>query len=300
MSDVRTLVRSGLRELGWAMIALGILTLLLAAYLVWGTRAMEARSQASLRHGFDASIAAHARDVRRPHGDRSPHEEGWATSRATVGAIDELRIPTIGLDAFVVDGVSEQDLMLGPGHYPGTAYPGQAGNVAIAGHRTTYGAPFFSLDAVHVGDRILLTDRLGQRFVYRVARPPFVVPPTDTAVLGATSTAQLTLTTCTPAYWATSRLVVVARLDPSRRMPPIRPALDARIALAAVTPTPSEGSQLWLWIGLVAVLWLAIRTAARVFAGGSRVLMVGGAVAALGVVLWFTFASVAGVLPSTI
>ena len=62
------------------------------------------------------------------------------------GALAHLVIPRIGVNVYVVQGVSDEDLRRGPGHYPQTALPGQVGNAAIAGHRTTYGAPFYSLN----------------------------------------------------------------------------------------------------------------------------------------------------------
>jgi sortase A len=102
-------------------------------------------------------------------------------------------------------------LQEGPGHYPGTPLPGQAGNVAIAGHRTTFGAPFFRLNEVHSGDLVYLTDALGTTWVYSVIRQ-FVVAPSDVAVLDATRAPELTLTTCNPRFEATSRLVVRAAL----------------------------------------------------------------------------------------
>ena len=120
-------------------------------------------------------------------------------------------IPAIGVDRYVVQGVSEADLQMGPGHYPGTPLPGQAGNVAIAGHRTTFGAPFFRLNEVHRGDLVYLTDTSGTTWVYSVVRQ-FVVAPSDVAVLDATRAPELTLTTCNPRFEATSRLVVRAVL----------------------------------------------------------------------------------------
>ncbi len=82
-------------------------------------------------------------------------------------ALARIEIPTIGLDAKVVSGVQPADLKNGPGHYPDTPMPGQLGNSAIAGHRTTYGQPFYRLDEVEPGDEIVLTTVQG-RFVYRM------------------------------------------------------------------------------------------------------------------------------------
>jgi len=140
---------------------------------------------------------------------RSPTEELPVTPPG--GALEHLVIPVIGVDRYVVQGVAEADLQMGPGHYPGTPLPGQAGNVGIAGHRTTFGAPFFRLNEVHSGDLVYLTDTLGTTWVYRVVSQ-IVVAPSDVAVLDPTRAPELTLTTCNPRFEATSRLVVRAVL----------------------------------------------------------------------------------------
>lgn len=115
----------------------------------------------------------------------------------------------------VLDGVTLDDLARGPGHYPGTALPGRPGNFAIAGHRTTHGAPFFHLDALRSGDLVLVTDRRGRHYTYEVAAERLVLP-TDTWVIGrdplGTGRPTLTLTTCNPRFSAAERLVVHAQL----------------------------------------------------------------------------------------
>jgi sortase A len=125
--------------------------------------------------------------------------------------VDHLVIPAIGVNRYVVQGVAENDLQQGPGHYPGTPLPGQRGNVGIAGHRTTFGAPFFRLNEVVPGDLIYLTDTSGTTWVYSVQRE-WVVAPTDVGVLDPAHKAELTLTTCNPRFEAVSRLVVRAQL----------------------------------------------------------------------------------------
>jgi len=127
------------------------------------------------------------------------------------GALDHLVIPSIGVDRYVVQGVDENDLQEGPGHYPGTPLPGELGNVGIAGHRTTFGAPFFRLDELKAGDLIYLTDTSGTTWVYSVQRE-WVVAPTDVDVLAASVRPELTLTTCNPRFEAVTRLVVRATL----------------------------------------------------------------------------------------
>lgn len=115
----------------------------------------------------------------------------------------------------VVNGVSVDDLQRGPGHDPGTASPGRDGDFAVAGHRTTYGAPFLHLDSLRCRDRVLLADRRGRLFTDEVARQR-VVAPTDVWVIGehplGTGRPALTLTTCDPRFSAEQRLIVHAEL----------------------------------------------------------------------------------------
>ena len=99
----------------------------------------------------------------------------------------------------------------GPGHYPETPLPGARGTVAIAGHRTTYGAPFRRVDRLERGDPIELRMPYG-RFTYRVERTR-VVAPTATWVTRRVAYDRLVLTACHPLYSAAGRIVVFARLD---------------------------------------------------------------------------------------
>lgn len=115
----------------------------------------------------------------------------------------------------VVDGVHPEALARGPGRYPGSVNPGELGNVAIAGHRTTHGAPFRDLDQLQAGDAIHLR-HAGKRWTYRVAALD-VVTPAETWVVGSdplgTGAPTLTLTTCHPKHRASHRLVVWATYE---------------------------------------------------------------------------------------
>jgi sortase A len=124
-------------------------------------------------------------------------------------ALTRLVIPTLKVDTVVVEGTGASALRAGAGHYPNTPLPGEDGNVAIAGHRTTYGKPFANVDRMKVGDEILLETPLGQH-VYRVTRPPFVVANNDFTVISQTPGRSLTLTTCHPRGSARQRLIVRA------------------------------------------------------------------------------------------
>jgi sortase A len=126
-------------------------------------------------------------------------------------AMGRIQIPEIGLSTVFVEGTDAGDLSKGPGHYPGTPLPGESGTVAIAGHRTTYGAPFRHIDDVDPGDRIVLRMPYGD-FTYRVERTK-IVKPTDLSVIDRVDHDRLVLSACHPLYSAAQRIIVFARLD---------------------------------------------------------------------------------------
>ncbi len=124
--------------------------------------------------------------------------------------VAQIFIETADVDHVVVEGVDRASLRKGPGHMPWTPLPGQPGNAVISGHRTTYGAPFYNLDAVQLGDEIVVETIIG-RHVYEV-RSVTVVEPTAVEVTDPLPGAWLTLTTCHPRLSARQRLVVAAEL----------------------------------------------------------------------------------------
>jgi sortase A len=132
-------------------------------------------------------------------------------ARAEPGeAIGRLRAPTMGdLDIVVVQGTDTASLQKGPGHFPETPFPGQGGTVAIAGHRTTYGAPFRDAESVERGDRMVLEMPYG-KIIYRVQKTE-IVDPTDVSVVQYAGYERLVLSTCHPVYSAAQRLIVFAR-----------------------------------------------------------------------------------------
>jgi sortase A len=127
-------------------------------------------------------------------------------------ALTRIRIPAIHVDVVVVEGTTQSALRAGAGHYPQTPLPCEAGNVGIAGHRTTYGKPFHNLDLLKPGDEIILQTPVGT-CTYKVEKAPFVVDPSDTSVVAPSKGAELTLTTCHPKGSAAHRLVVRALLE---------------------------------------------------------------------------------------
>ncbi len=196
---------------GWVR-NIGAILLLFAAWQVWGTGIYQHHAQAALKAEFKAKVEDHP-----PAPTNVPVTLVPSTASvpepAEGSVVAELQIPSIGVNQFVVEGTAESDLSRAPGHYIGSAFPGQAGNVAIAGHRTTYGAPFFNLSSVTVGEHIYLTTDSDERLDYVVSKAPVAVSPKDVAVLNSFGDNRLTLTTCNPRYSSTQRLVVVAELD---------------------------------------------------------------------------------------
>jgi sortase A len=315
-------VRRVTREVGLALITLGVIVLLFVAYQLWGTGIAEAHSQAALKKSFNAAVAAHqaadsptigpasgAATAARP---AAPASGSASPTPAPGGALDHLVIPRIGLDAFVVQGVGEEDLRRGPGHYPQTVLPGQNGNAAIAGHRTTYGAPFYSLNELKAGDPISLTDTAGRTFVYRVTGPPRVVSPDDVSVLDATPFPQLTLTTCNPRFSATSRLVVMARLTGRAPLPATpaptgttaSPSTASPAGVAAADTLGSGEKSAWppalLFGGLVILLWIGTRLWINRTRRWARVAAYVVGIGVCLIPLWFCFENVVRLLPQSI
>jgi sortase A len=131
-------------------------------------------------------------------------------------ALARLEIPAIGVDDIVVAGVQTSDLKKGPGHFPETPLPGQLGNAAIAGHRTTYGQPFHNVDKLEWGDEIIVTTLTG-RYVYLVSGQE-IVSPSDYEVVTTVdpTVANLTLTSCHPKWTARERIIISSVLDHDR------------------------------------------------------------------------------------
>ena len=247
--DVRRIIAG----IGRTCIASGVLILLFVAYQLWGTGLAEARSQDRLRSDFlDALEAPAPTTSSTVPPDTVPGETTTSQAPApapptptpTGEAVAIIRIPKIGVEKAVVEGVSVNALKRGPGHYPTTPMPGQPGNAAIAGHRTTYGAPFYRTDELEAGDVIQVTTRQGE-FTYEV-REKKIVRPTQNEVLDPSEENLLTLTTCHPRFSAAQRLIIVAVLTdnpaPAPAAPPVTtpPSDDAAGEEPADDPIPGE------------------------------------------------------------
>jgi sortase A len=172
-------------------------------------------------------------------------------------ALARLEIPAIDVDDIVVAGIGVSDLKKGPGHFPDTPLPGQLGNSAIAGHRTTYGAPFFDVDQLEVGDEMIVTTLTG-RYVYEIEAQQVVEPSAyEVVATSDPSRATLTLVSCEPKWTAQNRIVITGALDVERSGPIGEPLLDygrSLDATVAKTPRTSADDAAPLGTGVVGEL----------------------------------------------
>jgi len=175
------------------------------AWSLWGTGLQTAQAQETFRDSPTVQVWS-----QHPKPPPDPADPG---PRLVPGdAYGVIKIPSVGIDFVVVEGTGYEDLKMGPGHYTDTADPWDGtGRVGIAGHRTTYLAPFFDLDKVAVGDTITLLTPFG---TYRYEVTANFVLPEETAgkVLEQTVDPTLVLTTCNPKYASSQRLIVEADL----------------------------------------------------------------------------------------
>jgi sortase A len=275
------------RVVGWIgriFVVAGLFLLGFVAFQLWGTGLEESRGQSQLAGDLTTTFTTLP-------GVEAPDSDDPTLVAAALAGIDPatapalppppegeplgiIEIPAIDVARVMVEGVSKADLRKGPGHYPGTPLPGQPGNSGIAGHRTTYGAPFNRIDELAPGDEVIVTTVQG-RFVYRVVPAPgtdrawFVVDPTDVSVLDPTGDNRITLTACHPEYSARERIIVQAVLAgpagtaaPTEPGTPIGAGDDGEVAAAEIDSTlggdPDALVPTLLWGGIaVAVLLLA-------------------------------------------
>lgn len=213
-------VRTTLRGAGQTLITLGVVILLFCLYELKVTNLVTARAQDELGGELSRSWAEAPRQAPRQAvpgqsaaaPPPSPPIPGGAFARLHVPALPGYRPKTL------VEGVGVEDLKRGPGHIPGTALPGQVGNVVLSGHRTTYGAPFNRWDELDPGEQVVVETR-DSWYTYTVTGSQIVAPDAievTYAVPGdatATPTRRLlTMTTCNPEYSAKERLIVSAEL----------------------------------------------------------------------------------------
>ena len=208
-----TLLRHGLRFVANVLIVSGLLVIGdVGITLAW--QEPISSIYAGLKQSQLADTLAHAGDRQRYGSDpRSIASAARAMRRrATPGdPIGRITIARIKISFVVVEGTNTASLSRGPGHYRDTSWPGLPGTVAIAGHRTTYLAPFHKLGLVKPGDPIVLEMPYG-RFVYRAVLRKIISPHAYRYVTGSVGYDRLALTACHPLYSARQRIVVFARL----------------------------------------------------------------------------------------
>jgi sortase A len=213
-------MRQALRVTGELLLTVGVITLLFVGYLLWGSGMRTAAAQRQ----FSGELN---REWGRPTG-QPRLTDGSGTIDITPERFDVdtgqpfafITIPAFGPNwkFTLVQGTALAQLNVSPGHVPGTQWPGQTGNFAVAGHRVTSGNPFWSLPSLHAGDLVDIQTRLND-YTYRVTGKEMVLP-TDTAVLDAVpghpgeqpSARLITLITCDPAWTGTHRVIVTGIL----------------------------------------------------------------------------------------
>lgn len=248
-----------LGTIGRVLISSGVLILLFVAYQLWGTGIRETQAQHRLKDKFAEALNEAPERTTTTSITPDPGRPAVAPPAVPVPEGDptaRIRIAKIGLDKIVVEGVALPDLKKGPGHYPDSPLPGQQGNAAIAGHRTTYGAPFNRLDELESGDEITV-DTVQGRFRYVVSEQ-LVVSPTQVDVLADKGDNRLTLTSCHPEYSSRQRIIVVAKLVSDQPVLPATPR-GARHAPVALDSIDGEGAPALPTIALgvgTAFIWL--------------------------------------------
>lgn len=283
-----------LGRIGRVLITAGVLILLFVAYQLWGTGLHTSAAQDDAEREFRTAQEANgqsptlgpddgASTTTTVDGTTTTAPPGNTTTTTTPGGnggrevipappaagglVGNIQIPAIGANWYFYEGVDLSILKDGPGHYMGTPLPGQEGNAAIAGHRTTYGAPFNRIDELKSGDDIIITYATGATFTYGY-RSTEIVAPDQTEVLQAKDfdgdsevDNMLTLTACHPKYSARERIVVRARLNEDEVAQPVPPdqlreepptSFNADSSTAPVSKLPAV-----LWGLAAAMIWLA-------------------------------------------
>ena len=239
---------------GRFFVTVGLLMLAFVAYQLWGTGIKQAQSQKQLAADF-ARVSSTTVPHTSAQYDRAVLNEG--------DVIGRISIPTLGVDSWIVAGSKLKDLEKGPGVFLNSSMPGHLGNFAVAGHRTSYGAPFGDIDKLRKNDEFTVTSQEGS-FTYTVTDSK-VVEPTDVSVLRTTdpTRAVATLITCHPKWTSSQRLVVHAELT-SQQTAISAPAVvsvtgSPAASVDAVTPGWfHDRSRIWptlAWCAALLAVW---------------------------------------------
>ena len=201
-----------IRIIGIVLIIAGILIISYPLY----TNFIMKRQEADILSNWDSALALSTADIastEATNGNQNLEQEILVVD-PTKKIPFKITIPDIGSEWIVLEGTDVATLKKGPGHYIGTALPGEIGRCVIAGHRTTYGAPFNRANELDIGDEIIVETAGHEEYIYLVVKQE-EVPPENVSVLNQTENATLALTTCTPKFYATRRLIIYAELEGS-------------------------------------------------------------------------------------
>ncbi len=229
---------------GRLFVAAGLVLLLFTAYLLWGTGVYTKQAQRDAARTVEAKPLVS--EERLSQGTIPPARPDRPVKNGD--PLFTINIAKIGLENVVVQGVDQESLRKGVGHFPecaggrdsvdcldDTRYPGEGGNVALSGHRTTYGAPFFRLNELAEGDTIDIVSGRA-RYRYRVRSQEVVDPVAGFSNVEQHGRDELTLTTCHPRFSAAQRLVIHADYAGASLVSPA-PSVASR-APSAPTPQP--------------------------------------------------------------
>ncbi|CAB4323608.1 MAG: sortase [Actinobacteria bacterium] len=291
---------------GRMMIRAGGLLLLFVLYQLWGTGLATDRAQSDLSSQFEKLQQSVPGDGNTTDPLTAPTDLLIPKPGDPIGRIE---IPRIGVDFIMVQSVELKYLQNGPGHFPQTPLPGQPGNSAFAGHRTTYKAPFNRIDELSPGDIITVTTLQGT-FTFNVdshvgedgqtESGHFIVKPTDLSILDQNVGNRITLMACNPKYSAATRIVVTAKLvSPVAAATPL-PDTDGTVTNNAALDSLAGGDpRAWpaaiLWTLLVSGAWFATWRIARSWRRIPAYL-IGTPIVLL--LLFFTFQNIARLLPA--
>jgi sortase A len=273
--------------IGRFMMRAGVLVLLFVAYQLWGTGLATNRAQDRLSNEFATQLEQTSTTTPDTAVGPTSTTAPPVTAPADLPTpepgdpVAHLRIPAIGVDFIVLQGVDLKWLKEGPGHFPQTPLPGQPGNVALAGHRTTYAAPFNRLDELRPGD-VITFDTVQGTFTYTVdshetvpGEAPsghFVVKPSQVEILAQDGTNKVTLIACNPKYSARERIVVTGTLTSAPAaatpLPVVTDANGDAVTIDASVDALAGGDSGALapalfWTALALAIWFLTWLAAR-------------------------------------
>ncbi len=271
------------RTIGVLVFGLGILIVLLLAYIYLFTPLSADRAQHALLQEITAN----------PQSSFSLAEGGLPAEGSPVAV---LQIPSLHLLDAVVQGTNAQDLRSGPGHMPTTSMPGQPGNAVIAGRRATFGAPFGSIGSLKTGQLITVVDGYGT-YHYRVTRVVYASGGRHD-VITQTSANRLTLVTAASGVFPQGRLAVISQLVGKPLVGTTRPRFHPEATELGLAGDPASG--------LLAVFWCLVFFALLVGAAwllrtwDQPVVVYLLAVPVLLLVALFACESIIGFLPATV